>query len=576
MTSGLLNPAGRIAVIGYSSLSSLGTAQTSYLTRTGRFDQALPEYCQWMQLAGNPADHRAYVDRNVGIRVIRPKDTEEGYDPQRFESWPEVILTEPATINGRNYSAGSKVRIPKVVQHPVSHAGVLPAGWNILAGLGLEGSPFNEFSRDHQMMAYLLAQALVMTGVPFSEIEARVSPEQRIVAGGPALAPGRDIFAGMAHPILARPVPRNIVARYEGGNSSFWLARWLNARHASNRVAACNQGIANMENIVAAMRTGEFLFGALATFESAINAPSIVGFSAQMALSTDQSVAKLKDHPSLASRPGMKDRSGFVMGEGGGMFLLMEMSLAFAMGLPIYAELLSARTATGPRGSIDAAAPTNGVILALERGLRDIAELDGISIEEVVRRLGWISGHGTSTPAGDINGASCYETVLERYGRKPGDPVFLTYQKGGPRIWVPTARAAGGIGIGHCLGGSAMLAAVENVMIHGAGIVPPAVDNLAGVDPAILELERVVYATQPLQVDPDEAVDAIAIAEAEGFGDSNGGGATRGYRAGRYEGGSEAESRQVERRDWRDEQLEAIRQDKMKLGQFLPPLTAGK
>jgi 3-oxoacyl-[acyl-carrier-protein] synthase II len=382
------------------------------------------------------------------------------------------------------------------------------------------------------------------------------------------LGPGKHIRDGMVNPYLSRKIPKDQLAKYLSDNAAFWLAKMLDARHASTRIGACDTGICNMEDLVAAMRTGEILFGAVATFESAINETSIVGFNEQKALATDRAVALLRDHPSLVSRAGLANRSGFVMGEGGGLLLLMNWDLAVELGAVIYGEFLSARTALGDFQGLDPAAPTEGVILAMARGLMEAANIDGVTPQQFIQALDFINGHGTSTPVGDVNGILCYDALLKKFGRDRRRPVWVVYAKGGPRLEeIPSARQVGGNGTGHLLGGAASAATVENVSIHEEGILPASVSGLSEVNPKNLETRHLIYTTQPTQTDTE-----MGVSEAEGFGDSNGGAWTRRYRAERYRGGREAQSQQAESRARSREWAEEVRSGKRKPGDIIPEL----
>jgi 3-oxoacyl-[acyl-carrier-protein] synthase II len=67
--------------------------------------------------------------------------------------------------------------------------------------------------------------------------------------------------------------------------------------------------------------------------EAPITEIGMGGFNAMKALST------WNDRYLEASRPFDKDRSGFVMGEGGGTLILEELNHALSRGAKIYAEL---------------------------------------------------------------------------------------------------------------------------------------------------------------------------------------------------------------------------------------------
>lgn len=610
----VFNPAGRIAIVGFGSADPLGLAHTSYATRTGRFEEALPDLARIMGLveakegrfyareilqAGRrvtaPADlqarplesaeivqlYREYVDRHIGIRVIEPQDAVLDLDPQRFVQWILVELKEDMYIDRRilkrwrirmakevKFKKGQKIRVAKEVKLGACHAGVIPSGWDLLKETGLTGPTYGKLGRAHLMMIRSAADALIRMGVPWKTVAAAIDPERRGVAAANGMAPGEYIETGMSNIVLGLPLEPHHIELYISDAMGFLLGKLLGARHASTRPAACNTGPANIEDLVTRMRLGDILFGAVATFEAVIGDPSIAGFLAKKALANDRSVAILGDHPSLISRPGLPDRSGFVMGEGGGLLLLMNMELALHLGVCIYGEILAAETAMGPQESPDPAAPTEGVRIAMEKAILKVARLDGISPEQVVAQLDFIHAHGTSTPAGDLNAIEYYARVLAKYRRDRRRPIPVIYAKGGPRLdWIPTARQAGAIGLGHLLGGAGAQASVEAMQILLHGILPPSVAGLGLVDPKIAGAEYLYFPTDPVR-----ASVRIGKVDAQGFGDSNGEVWIRLHEDGIYLGGRETSSARAEAAAWRDEQLAAIQGGWAKPADFLPSM----
>jgi len=114
----------------------------------------------------------------------------------------------------------------------------------------------------------------------------------------------------------------------------------------------------------------------------------LAGFSATRALTRD-----FNDTPDVASRPFDKNRSGFVLGEGGAVFVIESLEHALARDAEIYAEIL------GYASSSDAyhvAAPNPdgaGAQRAMQWALDD-AKVNSQDIQ-------YINAHGTSTQAND-------------------------------------------------------------------------------------------------------------------------------------------------------------------------------
>ena len=137
----------------------------------------------------------------------------------------------------------------------------------------------------------------------------------------------------------------------------------------------------------------------------------LAGFSATRALTRDYN-----DEPAAASRPFDAERSGFVLGEGGAVFLVESLEHALRRDAKIYAEVL------GYSSSSDAyhvAAPNPegaGARRAMQWALDD-AKVDADEIEH-------INAHGSSTAANDLIETTAIKRV---FGEKAyGIPVNST------------------------------------------------------------------------------------------------------------------------------------------------------
>ena len=121
--------------------------------------------------------------------------------------------------------------------------------------------------------------------------------------------------------------------------------------------------------------------------EAALTYLSLSGFANMGALSTRN------DAPEKASRPFDKNRDGFVLGEGAGIFVFEKLEHAKARDAKIYAEVLGIGnsddayhiTAPDPDGT--------GGAYAMAQALRDA----GLKPEQI----SYINAHGTSTPLND-------------------------------------------------------------------------------------------------------------------------------------------------------------------------------
>ena len=174
--------------------------------------------------------------------------------------------------------------------------------------------------------------------------------------------------------------------------------------------------------------------------EATINPIGIEGFAACRALST-----KFNDTPSKSSRPFDEERDGFVMGEGGAILILEELSHALNRNAKILCEI------KGYGMSSDAYHYTlpditgDGAYRAMNNSIQD-AKLQPNEIQ-------YINAHGTSTPAGDRAEALAI------------DRLFMDNPE---KVCVSSTKSQ----IGHLLGAAGAVEAIFSVMSIENQIVP--------------------------------------------------------------------------------------------------------
>lgn len=174
--------------------------------------------------------------------------------------------------------------------------------------------------------------------------------------------------------------------------------------------------------------------------EASICPLGMEGFASMKAL-----CAGFNDSPESGSRPYDTDRSGFVMGEGGGCLILEKESHAKARGAYIYAYV------EGFGASADAYHITNpkpeGAALAMSTALK-MAKID---------EVGHINAHATSTPAGDRSELQALKLV---FGNKLSN-IPITANKSM---------------LGHLLGGAGVVESVIAILSMKNNIVPATVN----------------------------------------------------------------------------------------------------
>lgn len=121
-------------------------------------------------------------------------------------------------------------------------------------------------------------------------------------------------------------------------------------------------------------------------------------------------LSKRNDNPEAASRPFDRQRDGFVIAEGCGIYVLEELEHALKRGARIYCEL-AGYGATADGYHITAPDPEAiGAALAMRRALEDA----GLRPEEI----DYINAHGTSTPLNDAAEVKAIEMVFGTHSRQ--------------------------------------------------------------------------------------------------------------------------------------------------------------
>ena len=213
--------------------------------------------------------------------------------------------------------------------------------------------------------------------------------------------------------------------------------------------------------------------------ESTISPLAVAGFCAMRALSVRN------DEPEKASRPFDAMRDGFVMGEGAGVLILEELTMAERRGARIYAEVCGYGM-TGDAYHITSPAPEGvGAARCMTVTLNDA----GLSPDDV----SYINAHGTSTKFNDENESSAIKAV---FGKKAYDiPVSSTKSM-----------------TGHLLGAAGGIEAVFSVLAIDKGVIPPTI-NYEFPDPEC-DLDYVPNKSRVFSVD-------VALSNSFGFGGTN-------------------------------------------------------
>jgi 3-oxoacyl-[acyl-carrier-protein] synthase II len=213
--------------------------------------------------------------------------------------------------------------------------------------------------------------------------------------------------------------------------------------------------------------------------DTAVTPITLAGFGNLRALS------RLNDRPSAASRPFDKDRDGFVLGEGGTVFVLERASSARQRGVKVYGELAGCGLSSDAYHPVIPAPEPTQSIAAIRQALDD-ARLSPSDVD-------YINAHGTSTPVGDVAEAKALREVFGE--RALSVPVSSTKSM-----------------TGHLLTAASALEALVCLATFEFNAIPPTIN----LDEPGAECELRHVAHQAIE----EPV-RVAISNSFGFGGSN-------------------------------------------------------
>jgi 3-oxoacyl-[acyl-carrier-protein] synthase II len=198
-----------------------------------------------------------------------------------------------------------------------------------------------------------------------------------------------------------------------------------------------------------------------------------------------RALSRRNDGPRQASRPFDKNRDGFVMSEGGAVFVLEKAAGTRRRGGRAYAEVAGFGASSDAHNMVIPSPDPEPAIDAMRQALTDAA----LSPDEI----DYINAHATSTPVGDVAETRVLKTVL-------GDAV--------KRTPISSTKSI----TGHLLTAAAAVEALACVAAMQRATLPPTI-NLDEPDPEC-DLCHVANEAQPRRV-------RTAVSNSFGFGGSN-------------------------------------------------------
>ncbi len=213
--------------------------------------------------------------------------------------------------------------------------------------------------------------------------------------------------------------------------------------------------------------------------DMAVTPMALAGFGNLRALS------RRNAEPQAASRPFDRQRDGFVMGDGGAVFVLEPASTARSRSARVYAEVAGYGARSDAFNMVIPSPDPEPATAAVREALRDAGCNPG--------DVDYINAHATSTPVGDIAEARVLTAVF-------GDDVH--------RVPISSTKSM----TGHLLTAAAAVEALACLAAMEREALPPTI-NLHEVDPEC-DLCHVANEARPAKV-------RVAVSNSFGFGGSN-------------------------------------------------------
>jgi minimal PKS ketosynthase (KS/KS alpha) len=188
------------------------------------------------------------------------------------------------------------------------------------------------------------------------------------------------------------------------------------------------------------------------------------------------------DEPGSASRPFDGTRDGFVMGEGGAVLVLEELSHARARGARVYCEI----TGYAGRGNAFHMTGLKPDGLEMAEAIMDALRQGGTSATDV----DYVNAHGSGTRQNDVHETAAIKRALGEHAH---------------RVPVSSIKSM----VGHSLGGIGAIEIAASALAIEHGVAPPTA-NLTTPDPE-LDLDYVPCTARELPID-------VVLCTGSGFG----------------------------------------------------------
>mgnify|MGYP000197477603 CR=1 FL=1 len=301
----------------------------------------------------------------------------------------------------------------------VKAAGQLPTGFDPALLYQSRNHP-----RGLQMTVYGASDAILSSGIPWSDIRDKVAPDQVAVYAANSIGQMDDLgFGGMLKSALMgkRTTSKHLPLGYAQMPADFVNAYVLGSAGAvGTSIGACATYFFNLEKAISGIKSGDIRVAMVGGSDAPITPEIIEGFRTMGALAEDTALLALDairdqkepDH-TRSCRP-FAQNCGFTIGESSQWTLLMDDALAIELGATIHGAIPAVYSyADGHKKSISA--PGIGNYLTMGKAM---AYLKNIIGEEGLQNRTFIQAHGTSTPQNRITESHVLSQIATSFGAK--------------------------------------------------------------------------------------------------------------------------------------------------------------
>ncbi len=288
-------------------------------------------------------------------------------------------------------------------------------------------------SRDQMTRGTMIALATAQMAIADAGLEAAGVDRSRV---GVVLG-----TTGTGYSEAAEGIDQHRILRGMSNSPAAWVSLKFKYGGPSFVVGtACSSGayaLAAAHWLIASGQADAVVTGAA---DSSLNRLDVQGFSSLMAL------AEEPGEMATASRPFDRQRSGFVIGEGGGVLVLESRDAALRRGARVHALLLPPGLSSEAYNILSPQPGGVGMATCMRRSLENA----GLAPEDI----DYINAHGTSTRINDL-----YETQA----------IHAVFGAAARRVAVSSTKSL----TGHCLAGAAGVEAVICCKALVEGVIPP-------------------------------------------------------------------------------------------------------